>query len=525
MRFQHALMALLLSSCLTSTAQEHAAGLPTIEYLPPHESAWSFLCPHAPPSIEHLANLLGWEGLFAVDSIGLALQLHRLRSSGWFVEGELLADTLAKEGLDARLRLRLRCASATVPSLQLTGGVSSAGLVAQFVPLQRFGDSAGFSLRYRRELGLGWEVSGGATVAVPLLSRVSGEIRFDRFRQQLSLHIGDAAALPSLARWHAGVLWHYSNGRRWDFRLSVPNPYHRREQLLGAWLRWRTVRRDELLLTLLLARHRSTTAAPYAEAFDNTAWVLLGVASLARRGEQSAAPDRAELPTLLLTGAWGAVTLGIGFPTPDGGERLSYLAGELEQSGLLLSGRAFGAFRIAAGNAFIARQARYTLLQTAARGWYRWSPNLLLCAELRQQTLWNWERFAQYRLDVLSDFPVLPFPGPAAENAIQLRTELRSLGKLPLLPVLGWRAGVVSYAGSTWTQGVQLRSTRWSRAFGLALGLSPRRHAGAWEFSGELLFVPPQQWRGMLSLRLLPDLYAFHRYRLPLPLHPQDWQP
>jgi hypothetical protein len=509
---------------LASLAQELAPELPTIEYLPPHRSEWSLLCPQAPPSLQQLAELLGREGLFAVDSTGLALQLHRLRASGWFTEAELLADSLA-EGFGKRIRLRLRCASAVLPSGQLTEGIGSAGLTVQLAPLWRLGDSAGFALRYRRELDLGWEAAAGATVAVPLLSRASGEIRFDRFRQQFALHIGDAAALPSLARWHAGLLWHYSNGTRWDFRSPAPTAYHRREQLLGAWLRWRTVRRDELLLTLLLARHRGTTAAPYAEAFDNTAWVLLGVASLARRGEQSAAPDRAELPILLLTGAWGAVTLGIGFPTPDGGERLSYLAGELEQSGLLLGGRAFGALRIAAGNAFIARQARYTLLQTAAHGWYRWSPHLLLCAELRQQTLWNWERFAQYRLDVLSDFPVLPFPGPAAENAIQLRTELRSLGTLPLLPALGWRAGIVSYAGSTWAQGVKLRSTRWSRAFGLALGLSPRRHGGAWELSGELLFVPPQRWRGVLSLRLLPDLYAFHRYRLPLPLHPLDWQP
>ncbi len=216
----------------------------------------------------------------------------------------------------------------------------------------------------------------------------------------------------------------------------------------------------------------------------------------------------------MTAGAWGAVVLGMSFPTTAEGERGSYLAGELEQS--VASDGFVAAGRIAAGNAFLRGLARYTVLETAFQGWIALPAPLLLAWKGGHRNVWNWSgAYRAERLDVTTGFP-LPFPATAADNLMELRMELRWRGNA-WAPELGWTAVVFSHVGAVWNQGRRLSRVHFISALGAGLWW----HIGGqrterWSLRAELAYTPTLR-------RLVPRLWmefggselVFHRYRLP----------
>ncbi len=487
----------------------------TVEYQQNAPPPWAVLCHCLPSEVsaEFLGRFLRLGEGDRLDSIALREDMLRLHASGALSRVRYQLDTLAADAIELRWQLVPRCRHVLAPELLLGSSVRSLGVLLRIASLWGAGEELTLGVRSRRELNLGTEA--WFQLLFPL-----GE-RFDlracaqahRYRTAYSVWLGSLPLQSPFHHWSGGAAWEQTVGQLWDVRRPSPELYARRAGQLRLWLSWGMQRRDALAVTLSSLMSSVRTDSGYRQPFDNTALLLLGIGSLRQRPNRLPSPEIWGDSCSVTTGAWGAVTLGLSFPRTAEGERGSYLAGELEQSvaaqSFFLSGR------IAAGNAFLRRQARYTVLETSVQGWVALVPPLLLAWQGRHQNVWNWEAYRAERLDVLTGFP-LPFPGPAADNLLELRTELRWRGSA-LLPELGWTAVLFSHFGAVWNQGTQLARVRFLRALGAGLwwhlgGQSTER----WSLRAEVAFIPSLS---RLVSRLWVELGGterrLHHYRFP----------
>ncbi|MDW8225979.1 MAG: hypothetical protein RMK93_08185 [Bacteroidota bacterium] len=497
-------------------AQPHI-GLLTIEYEPPAIPPpwWAPLC-HCPsklPTPEFIARLLTLAEGDRLDPARLTEERIRLQSSGVFAHVSHLLDTLTPTSVELRWIVSPRCLNVLVPIASLSRQAHHVGALLHTVSLWQPGDVLSAQLWYRQELGIGWETALRFYLPLSSLGNIEGAIRHHRYRTAYQLSIGSPPPHQPLQRWNGGIEWCQETGKFWDLRTSAPSLYTRRDCSLQTWLAWKTQRYDQLFITLLGQWQYASSPPGYRKAFDNTALLLLGVGSLAHRYQRLSSPLLQSDSCTVITGAWGAVICGLGFPSPHGGERFTYLAGELEQSvarkHLLLSGR------IAAGNAFAQRAARYTVLETALAGWLSLAPPLLLAWNGRHQNVWNWDAYRAERLDALTGFPTL-FPSTATDNRLELRTELRWRGN-PITPEIGWTALFFHHIGTLWNQGTQLSNAHFRNATGFGFWL----HVGGtqtlrWSLKPEIAYTHTlRRFLPLLHTELTTDVEHLHRYRLP----------
>jgi hypothetical protein len=510
-----------LGACWLSTALALAQPqleLLTVEYLSVSSPPWAPLCHCLPSRVS--PHLLGsflrlGEGDI-VDSAALVEDMLRLQASGLFAQVSYQLDTLTPSALELRWRVAPRCLHVLAPTLFAAPGILHGGALVQTAQLWGNGERLTLRLSHRQEFSLGMQLQGDATLPLGERTQLELAATWNRLRHQLWLRLGTLPDRLPFRPWSAGAELSLDQGRLWDFRTESLIPYSRRQHQLRTWLSWGMQRRDQLFLTVSALWQRAHTDSGYRRAFDNTALLLLGVGSLAQRYHRLPSPEVQGDSCTFATGAWGAVTLALGFPTTGDGERCSYLAGELEQSGatsrLLLAGR------IAAGNAFAQRLARYTLLETALRGWLLLPAQLTLAWEGQQRTIWNWSAYRAERLDLLADFP-LPFPQKAAENVLRFRTELRLRG-YPLAPELALGAFLFYHGGTLWNQGTPLARTRFRNATGIGAELfagGVRTPLSALRL--ELAYVfSLRRFLPRLQIGIVPPQRYLHRYRFPEPL-------
>jgi hypothetical protein len=450
-----------------------------------------------------------------VDSAETAEDRIRLRIQPAIAAAEPEVDTIAPNRVELHWRLWLRCPHSIMPEGRLGAGMRSLGLAASAIAWSGGSERLLLRLQHRGELGIGWEAALDAELPLGELLDAEVQALLHRFRTMYRLRLGSLPSRYPFRRWNGGAEWTSAGRTWWDFRTDSVRAYTRREHLLRTWLSWGTQRRDQLFITLSALWRQATAEPEYRRAFDNTVLLVLGVSSLAQRYRQTASPFVSGDSVQLVTGAWGAVSLGLSIPTSAGGDRSSYLAGELEQSAVgqhfLLAGR------IAAGNAFTRGIARYTLFELSSSGWLFLPASLALLWNGWHQNVWNWPAYRAERLDVFTGFPA-PFPSRAADNVQQLRIELRRRG-WRLTPDFAWGVALFHCLGSLWNQGTPLARTSFTNATGLSLSLFVGGvRLRPWQLTAELAYH-------YSSRRVLPVLRAefgypvlFHRYRFPEPL-------
>lgn len=496
---------------LSTTLAQVRIELLTVEYgrfAPPE---WNFLCRCIPSHLTpgFIGTLLTLAEGDTVEGVALRHDELLLSSSAAIASVRYELDTLTEGKVELRWIVIPRCLHTVVPAVTVGAAFSSLGATVQVGNFWGTGEYVSASLRYRRELDIGWESNAAVFLPVAELFEVDAFLRLHRFRTLYTVGLS-SSALP----WGWGAQWHGERGMFWDFRSDSLPTYRGQRRQAQAWLRWGTQRRDALFITVSGMWQRGRVDSGYRQAAENTAWVLLGVGSLARRPERVSSPFVYGDSCTTVTGAWGAVTLGLGIPVTADGERLSYIAGELEQSAndgcLLVTGR------IAAGNAFAQRIPRYTTLEIALSGWLAMDPTpLVLSWEGQHQNVWNWPSYRVERLDWLSGFPA-PFPSKGGDNRATWRTELRWRGK-PLCPELGWSASLFHHLGTVWNQGTPLTRAHFRSALGIGLRLHVEgRHTPPWQFRAEAAYNwTLQRLLLMLQVGLSPSPLALHHYRLP----------
>lgn len=488
----------------------------TVEYQQTAPPPWALLCHCLPSTVspESLSPLLRLGEGDWLDSSALHDDALRLSASGQFAHIGYRLDTLQNGVVELRWQLAPRCRHLLVPELLLgSSPVRSLGLLLRTVSLWGGREELSAGLRSRKELQIGTEA--WLQLIIPLGERfdVQAIAQAHRYRTTYSLRLGSLPLQLPFYSWSGGGAWEHASGRFWNFRSSEPVAYARRCDQLRLWLSWGMQQRDALSITLSSLVSSAQTDSGYRQPFDNTILLFLGIGSLRRRPYRLPSPEVWRDLCTVTTGAWGAVTLGLSFPKQAEGERGSYLAGELEQS--VAAADFFFAGRIAAGNAFLGRVAHYTVLETAIQGWLALPAPFLLAWQGRHQNVWNWGLYRAERLDVLTGFPY-PFPGPTADNLMELRTELRWRGNA-VGRELSWTVVLFSHLGSVWNQGTPVARARFLTALGAGLWW----HAGGqtterWSLRAEAAYVP-------LLRRIVPRLWVelggtervLHRYRFP----------
>lgn len=484
----------------------------TVQYHRPAPPRWNFLCHciSSEPSADFIGTFLSLAEGDTLDGATLRRDELSLLSSAAIASAHYELDTLANGRVELRWVIIPRCLHTIVPTVAIGTAVSRFGITGQ---LGNFwwgsGERFSVSLCHRRELDIGWEANAELFFPVAELLELDAVARLHRLHTLQTVQLS-SSDLP----WGWGVRWHRESGSFWDFRQDSLPLYQRRMEQLQAWLRWGMQRRDWLFLTLSGTWQRAQTQPAYRHAAENSALVFVGVSSLAQRPERISSPFVVGDSSTIVTGAWGAVTLGLGIPITADGERFSYLAGELEQSAG--SGCFLVMARIAAGNAFSRRIPRYTTLALALSGWLTIAPTpLALAWEGQHQNVWNWPAYRVERLDWFSGFPA-PLAGRGADNRTICRIELRWRGR-QLCPELGWTASLVYYLGALWNQGTLLARTRFHSALGTGLWLHLEgRHSPPWHIRAEVLYNwTLRRLLPMLQLELTTPLPLLHHYRLP----------
>ena len=229
---------------------------------------------------------------------------------------------------------------------------------------------------------------------------------------------------------------------------------------------WAWKREDRVFLTILGQADKVNRGKPeFSQAYDNSARFLIGFSSVA---EKFLPMEKVNtfMTEDLSVGGWGTAILGKSFALDSTGESLFYVAAQGEKSvlyeNLYLFGQATGA------SAFTHTRGGYTYQEFMGLGFYRISPDMILGARVRQQTVWNWNRMRQLMLDNNFGLRGYRLNQLSGDNRIVANLEFRAFSEMSF-----WifrLSGALFYdIGSVWNQATPLANTRWHSATGFGI--------------------------------------------------------
>ena len=253
--------------------------------------------------------------------------------------------------------------------------------------------------------------------------------------------------------------------------ISYPNdtttllmPYKQLKGTLFYSLAWKS--EDRVFLTLLGQADKVNRGKPeYAQAYDNSARLLIGFSSVADKYVPVEKVNTFMTEDLSI-GGWGTAILGKTFALDSTGQSLFYVAAQGEKSvlfeNLYLFGQATGA------SAFTHTRGYYTYEEFLGLGFYKFSPDMIVGARLRQQTVWNWFAVRQLILDNNFGLRGYRLNQLSGDNRIVANLEFRTFSDISL-----WifrLSGALFYdIGSVWNQSTPLFNTRWHSAAGFGI--------------------------------------------------------
>ncbi len=369
----------------------------------------------------------------------------------------------------------------TRPTLLYGKGGETYRLGGRFEELNFLGTASRFNIEalYRSENDIGMQ--GNLEFSQNRIFRSNYAIDFkltaNKFRTDQFLSISQPfRALDS--KYNYGIQLTNNFGSDFLFNDEVKytlNPF--RERRATAWFSRGWKRKDRVFFTALVELEdieRGKTEN--RRAFDNTGKVLIGFSSISQDFYKETMLNTYQEEDLSI-GGWGTAILGKVFPIGHRGEGLYYLAAQGEKSvmygnNLYLFGQITGASGFANSNGY------YTYQEFLGLSFFRITPNLLLAARIRQQSVWNWDPMRQLILDNESGLRGYPANSFIGDNRMFANFELRAFPNIPFW-IFNF-SGVLFYdTGTAWRIHTDLTKTQWHNSVGFGIRIHDNKSRGA----------------------------------------------
>ncbi len=240
------------------------------------------------------------------------------------------------------------------------------------------------------------------------------------------------------------------------------------EQKADFWFSRAWWRKDRVFITAWAEYQKAERGLEEnSRAFDNSGKLLFAFSSVS---QEFFMLDKVNsyYPEDVTIGGWGSAILGKVFPIASKGESYYYVAGQGERSYLSKKVYLFG--QLTGASAFSRAAAYYTYQEFLGLGFYRITENLLLAANIRQQTVWNWAKQRQLILDNDAGLRGYDLNSFAGDNRMVSNVELRFFPNITAF--LFNLSGVAFFdVGSVWRQDIKLTKAQFHNSAGLGLRL------------------------------------------------------
>lgn len=248
-----------------------------------------------------------------------------------------------------------------------------------------------------------------------------------------------------------------------------------KERSLTAWFSRAWQRKGRVFATALLhAEDIERTKPEYKQAYDNSGRFLLAFSSVSEDYIKLSKLN-SYYPEYVPEGGWGTAVLGKTFAIGSHGESLYYIAAQGEKSYIWNNLYLFG--QISGASAFRSSRSLYTYQEFLGLGFYRFSPDMLLAARIRQQTVWRWSPLRQLVLDNEGGLRGYPANKLSGDNRFVSNLEFRAFPDIEL-----WIIKISSVAfwdaGTVWNQNTDLAKTRWHHSVGAGIRIENTKTSG-----------------------------------------------
>lgn len=156
-------------------------------------------------------------------------------------------------------------------------------------------------------------------------------------------------------------------------------------------------REDRIFISGGLFMQEAKRPAPiFKRAYDNSGGVLVQFSSVTQDFKELQGIDSYNVVDASI-GGYGSATLGRIFSMGEGGEHLYYVGGEGETS--YYDGKLYLFGKLKASTSFDMGNAKFTYQEFFGKSFYKFSQHIVVGAQFRQQTAWNWPADRQLILD------------------------------------------------------------------------------------------------------------------------------
>lgn len=449
------------------------------------------------------------------------LELERnLRRTGLFSNVEVRAQSVSRDSVDVTVITQDRFSLRPAILVGLGGGIANIGAKVDEVNLAGTATYLLGSGLYRTENDIGAE--GMFALGQRRLFRsefgIYGSILANRFRTDQALQFYKPFRTMATP-WAMAITGVRSFGRDFLYSGDMPTLLPFQQQTLRGWVSYaKGVNASRQFATLHVDHNRTQRTVPQSrEAFDNTTRMLVSFSSIAQQFRRTSMLDGFETEDVQI-GGWGSAIVGrVMMPDSLGGS-MWYIGAEGEQSAYVSPDLyVFG--RIGGGSGIRPGRARYTAVESHLLTHYRITPTLTLAAQLRQETVWNWDAFHQLVLDNDAGLRGYRANRLTGDNRIVTNTELRWMTDWRLW-ILGFSGVVFHDAGTVWNQGDNLASVRLHHSIGGGIRIHNLKASGEdTTFRFDVAYnVDERRFSGLLfSMRQLFSAFGTHAFRPPVP--------
>jgi hypothetical protein len=168
----------------------------------------------------------------------------------------------------------------------------------------------------------------------------------------------------------------------------------------------------------------------------------------------------------LQVGGYGKAIIGRIIDKSDDKNSLWYVGGRGEKS--FYNGDLYLYGMVEGGSGFGDSQAQYTYQGTNLLGFYRFTPELLISARIKQETAWNWPAYRQLVLDTRA--------GLRGVDANRLAGDSRFIGNLEFRAFPDWHFWLLDFSavtffdiGTVWTSESKFEKAHWYKSIGLGI--------------------------------------------------------
>ncbi len=403
---------------------------------------------------------------------------RNLRNTGLFTNARIELDSIGEDTYNAYIITQDRWSTYPSALFGSGGGENTYGARLEEFNLAGFGTYLGAEALHRSENSIGWQ--GVATISQPRI-----------FRSELTLtgsvlaHEKRTTQTLSLVKPYRTTYTEFAYGLNAENTFGSDYMYLSQqsnyalldftEKKAQAWFSKAWEKKDRIFFTGLIEYQDVNRSDVYNEslqrfestrrAFDNSGKILLAFSSIDQNFFSTTKLNSYFVEDMTV-GGWGTAILGKLFPVGSKGESYYYVAGKGEMSYYDGLNYLFGS--VVGASAFETGRSVNTYMEFQGKAFHRFNSDLLIAANLRQQTAWNW--FALRQLIIDNDYGMRGYP------VNYLAGDNRVIGNLELRYFPGWElsvfklSGVVFYDfGTVWDQQIPISKAQIHNSMGLGL--------------------------------------------------------